>query len=473
MDSINPRGYPAVLRNRKFVSLWMAQVLSNTALNGSFFLQLILIEDVTGSSTQLAAVILAFSLPAVLLSALAGVVVDRVPKKTILVLSNALRIVTGALLALLAAYLLNNQLSEALSLVELYLLVFVTSAIGQFFAPAEGSSIPLLVENDNLLPANSLFTLTFTGSQILGLVILAPLGVKTIGLTGSFWVAALMYLGATILVSLLPRDVPQRATTANELSTLRRAWDEIREGWHFSISHRSILIALLQLALVSALTMIMAELAPGFATRVLGFRPEDATYVFWPAGVGILLSSILIGRYGQRVRREVLASAGMLGTGLAMAGLAWTTSANRPFDHPLLDGHPETTISTLVMVMFFALIIGMAIAMINIPAQTIVQERSSDAVRGRVFAVQFTLANALGIPPMLFVASLADLWGIPSVTLGIGVVIILLAAINMMAVRSMSHRPTRRHPGDLGHSARDDAPRAAQPSDPPSPSTHP
>jgi MFS family permease len=467
MNPINTRGYPAVLRNRHFVSLWIAQVLSNTALNGSFFLQLILIEDVTGSSTQLAAVILAFSLPAVLLSALAGVVVDRVPKKSILVLSNALRVVTGALLALLAAYLLANQLNEAIFLIALYVLVFVTSAIGQFFAPAEGSTIPLLVKNENLLSANSLFTLTFTGSQILGLVILAPLGVKTIGLAGSFWTAALMYLGATILVWLIPRDQPQRKETHDGVSALRRAWNEIREGWHFSITHRSILLSLLQLALVSALTMIMAELAPGFATRVLGLRAEDATYVFWPAGVGILLSSILIGRYGQRVQREVLASAGMLGMGLAMVGLAWTTSANRPFDKPLLAGHPETTITTLVMVMVCALVVGMAMALINIPAQTIVQERSNDAVRGRVLAVQFTLANALGIPPMLFVGGLADLWGIPRVTLVTGIAIILLAVINVIAVRSMSRRPTRRR------QAVDDAPRAPQPSDPPSPSAHP
>ena len=468
MNSINTRGYTAGLRNRNFVSLWMAQVLSNTALNGSFFLQLILIEDVTGSSTQLAAVILAFSLPAVLLSALAGIVVDRVPKKSILVLSNGLRIVTGALLALLAAYLLTHQLSEAIFLIEIYLLVFATSAIGQFFAPAEGSTIPLLVENENLLPANSLFTLTFTASQILGLVILAPLGVKTIGLAGSFWAATLMYLGATILVGLIPRDQPQRETMTNGMSSLRRAWNEIREGWHFSISHRSILLSLSQLALVSALTMIMAELAPGFATRVLGLRAEDATYVFWPAGVGILASSILIGRYGQRVQREVLASAGMLGMGLAMVGLAWTTSATRPFDQPLFIGHPESVVTTAAMVMFLSLIIGMAMAMINIPAQTIVQERSNDAVRGRVLAVQFTLANALGIPPMLFVGGLADLWGIPRVTFVIGVAIILLAVVNMVAVRSMSHLPARHR-----HHSVDDVARASQPSDPPSPSTHP
>jgi MFS family permease len=445
----------------------MAQVLSNTALNGSFFLQLILIEQVTESSGQLAAVIVAFSLPAVLLSALAGVVVDRVPKKSILIASNALRVLTGASLAFLASYLLTHKLNETIFLLEIYALVFAASAIGQFFAPAEGATIPLLVSNDNLLPANSLFALTFTASQILGLVILAPLGVKTIGIAGSLWVAAAMYLGATILVALLPRDRPARDQSILGMSTLRGAWSEIREGWRFAISHRAILIALLQLALVSALTMIMAELAPGFATRVLGLQAEDATYIFWPAGLGILGASILIGRYGNRVPREILATAGILGMGLAMAGLAWTTSGRRPFDQPLFVGHPESILTTTAMVMFFALVAGVSMAMINIPAQTIVQERSSDAVRGRVLAVQFTLSNAIGIPPMLFVGNLADTIGIPRVTLAIGGMIILFAVINIVVVRSMSWLPSRRH-----HAAPEDAPLASQPPDPAPPSTH-
>ena len=468
MESINSRGYTAVLRNRNFVALWMAQVLSNTALNGSFFLQLILIEQVTGSSAQLAAVILAFSLPAVLLSAVAGVVVDRVPKKTILIASNALRVLTGAALAFLAAYLLTHNLSETSFLVEIYLLVFTASAIGQFFAPAEGATIPLLVSKDNLLPANSLFTVTFTASQILGLVILAPLGVKLIGIAGSFWFAAAMYLGATILVSFIPRDRPARDDSIIGMSALRGVRSEIREGWRFAISRRAILIALLQLALVSTLTMIMAELAPGFAKRVLGLQAEDATYIFWPAGVGILGVSILIGRYGNRVPREILATAGMLGMGVAMAGLAWTTSGRRPFDQPLFVGHPESILTTAAAVMLFALIVGGSMAMINIPAQTIVQERSNDAVRGRVLAVQFTLSNALGIPPMLFVGSLADSIGIPRVTLIIGVTIILLAVLNIAGVRSMNRLSARHR-----HSPSEDVALPPQSSDPPSSSANP
>jgi len=445
MGSLNPSGYTVVLKNRNFLALWMAQVLSNTALNGSFFLQLVLIEEVTGSSAHLAAVIVAFSLPAVLLSALAGLVVDRISKKTILISSNALRMVTGAALAILAAFLLYNKLSEAVFLTAIYLLVFLTSAIGQFFAPAEGSTIPLLVHSENLMPANSLFTLTFIASQILGMVFLAPLGVKTLGIVGSLWTAVALYLGATVLVALIPRDQPVRAEAIDGVSALRRAWNEIREGWHFAITHRAIFIALLQLALVSALTMLMAMLAPGYAARVLGLRAEDAIYVFWPAGVGMLLASILIGRFGHRVPREILASIGMIGVAVGLAGMAWAGSGSIFFGKPLFVGHPELMLTTSAMVMFFSLIVGMTMAAINIPAQTVVQERSSDAVRGRVFAVQFTLSNAVGIPPMLFVGNLADIFGIPLVTFAVAVMIATLAIANLSWVISVTRQARLHH----------------------------
>ncbi len=429
---MNTSGYTAVLRNRDFSALWLAQVISNTALNGSFFVQLILIEQVTGSSAHLGAVILAFSLPAVLLSALAGMIVDRVSKKSILIWSNALRVATGVALAILAALLPESKWIEGIFLIAIYILVFVTSAIGQFFAPAEGATIPLLVRSDNLLPANSLFSLTFIASQILGMIILAPLGVKLIGIVGSLWVAAAMYIAATICVALIPRDQPTRSGALNGASAARGAWDEIREGWHFAITHRAIFVALLQLALTSTLTMVMAELVPGFARRVLGLQPEDATYVFWPAGVGMLLASILIGRFGHRLSREILAVIGMIGVAIGLLGLAWAGSGSLIFGQPLFVRFPELYLTTSMFVMFFALVIGMTMAAINIPAQTIVQERSNDAVRGRVLAVQFTLSNLIGIVPMIFIGNLADIIGIPRVTILVAVIVALLALINLL-----------------------------------------
>lgn len=452
MESINPSGYTAVLQNRNFRAIWLAQVLSNTALNGSFFLQLILIEQVTGSSAHLGAVIIAFSLPAVLLSALAGMLVDRISKKTILVWSNALRVITGGALAVLAAVLPSNKFIEAYFLVGIYILIFVTSAIGQFFAPAEGATIPLIVQKENLLPANSLFTLTFIAAQILGMIILAPLGAKTIGIVGSLWVAAGMYLLATLCVIVIPRDHPAREGEIDGVSAVQRAWNEIREGWHFSITHRTIFIALLQLALTSTLTMIMAQLAPGYAKRVLGLQPEDATYVFWPAGIGMLLASILIGRYGHRLAREILASIGMIGTAIGLAGLAWAGSGSVFIGKPLFVGYPELILTTSVLVMFFSLVIGTMLTTINIPAQTLVQERSSDAVRGRVLAVQFTLSNAIGIPPMLLVGNLADVFGIPYIVLMVAMLIAFLAAFNLLWAVWVVRQARQRHSQHLSRS---------------------
>lgn len=452
METLTTSGYTAVLQNRHFRSLWLAQVISNTALNASFFVQLILIEEVTGSSAHLGAVILAFSLPAVLLSAIAGMIVDRVSKKTILIWSNALRVVTGAALAILAALLPGNKWIEALFLTAIYVLVFVTSAIGQFFAPAEGATIPLLVRSDNLLPANSLFTLTFIASQILGMIILAPLGVKMIGIVGSLWAATAMYVAATLFVAVIPRDQPTRAETFDGVSAVQRAWNEIREGWHFAITHRAIFVALLQLALTNTLTLVMAELVPGFAKRVLGLQPEDAIYVFWPAGAGVLLASILIGRFAQRIPREILAVGGMIGVTLGLMGLAWVGSGSLIFGQPLFVRFPELFLTTSALVMLFSLVIGMTMAAINIPAQTIVQERSNDAVRGRVLAVQFTIANLIALPPMLFVGNLADVYGIPRVTVFVAAVVAFFALINL-AWAITRHRAARaRHNVTHSHS---------------------
>lgn len=448
---MNTTGYAAVLQNKNFRALWLAQLISNTALNGSFFAQLILIEHVTGSSAHLGAVILAFSLPAVLLSAVAGMIVDRVSKKAILFWSNALRVLTGAALAILVALLPDNQWIEALFLIAIYILVFVTSAIGQFFAPAEGATIPLLVRSENLLAANSLFTLTFIVSQILGMLILAPLGVKTIGIVGSLWVAAAMYLAATLFVAQIPRDQPTRADAFDGLSAARRAVNEIREGWRFAITRRPIFVALLQLALTNTLTLVMAELVPGFARRVLGLQPEDAIYVFWPAGVGLLLASILIGRYGQRLPRELLAVGGMMGVALGLLGLAWVGSGSMIFGEPLLTRFPELYVTSSALVMLFALVIGMAMAAINIPAQTLVQERSNAAVRGRVLALQFTIANTIAIPPMLFIGNLADVYGIPRVTILVAALVVCLALTNLLwAVRT--YRAARARRPDASHS---------------------
>jgi MFS family permease len=267
------RSFAAVVRNRDFFTLWMAQIISQTAQNGIHFVQIVLIETLTRSTAHMAIVILSFSLPAVLLSSVAGIAVDRLSNKLVMLASNAIRVLT------VATYIVVlDRLEGWTLLMVIYAVTFVSSAIGQFFAPAEATTIPLLVGEERLLTANALFNLTLIGTQVVGLVIVAPLTVKVLGMKGAFATVALMYLIASALISRIPRDNPKLVVESGA-SMLKTVWEELREGWRYVASKRSILVALSQLTMTTTLLLMMAMIAPGYATRVLGMQPEDAIFL--------------------------------------------------------------------------------------------------------------------------------------------------------------------------------------------------
>lgn len=412
MSRNNHRGFSAVLNNRNFLFLWGAQILSQTAMNGIHFTQMVLIEELTRSSAQLGVVILAWSLPAVLFSAVAGVAVDRFPNKWILVTSNILRILTASSYILILRILGGSSL-----LLAIYAITFIASAIGQFFGPAEAATIPILVKHEQLLAANSLFSLTLTASAVVGLILLAPLGVKLLGVEGSFVSIAIIYTGAAILVALLPKDKANPSRQSYASSAIRRAWAEVREGWQFVGSHRSVLVALMRVILIATLALMMAMLIPGFAARVLGMNPEDAVYIFAPAGLGLVLATYLVGRFGYLVKREILVNTGLGVMVLSLIALGLVSQGHRTLSMPLFEIYPQATVSLTTAVMILAAFLGFSVVLVNIPAQTTLQERTPLTVRGRVFAVQFLVTNVASLPPTLFIGTLADRIGIPRVIL--------------------------------------------------------
>ncbi|HUS70319.1 MAG TPA: MFS transporter [Anaerolineae bacterium] len=410
---VQDRTFTAVVKNRNFFVLWMAQILSQTAQNGIHFVQIVLIETLTRSTAHMAVMILSFSLPAVILSSVAGIVVDRLSNKLVMLASNGIRVLT------VATYIVVlDRLGGWSLLLVIYAVTFISSAIGQFFAPAEATTIPLLVGEERLLTANALFNLTLIGTQVVGLVILAPLTVKVLGIKGSFAIVAFMYLVASLLLSRIPRDKPRLVVQAGA-SMLKTAWEELREGWRYVAGKRSIIIALSQLAMTTTLLMMMAMVAPGYSTRVLGMLPEDAIFVFAPAGLGMLVNTFLVGRFGYRFRREVMSSVGFSAMAVTMLGFGVAG-----FDLPLW-----ATIPKMPVIMALSVTLGAEISLVVIPAETLLQEKSPPELRGRVIAVYFLLANVVAIPIMLFVGSAADRLGIPQVILGVVFFLTIVAAV--------------------------------------------
>lgn len=409
---VQDRTFAAVVKNRNFFALWMAQILSQTAQNGIHFVQIILIETLTGSTMHMAVMILSFSLPAVVLSSVAGIVVDRFSNKLVMLSSNAIRVLT------VATYIIVlDRLGGWSLLLVIYVVTFISSAIGQFFSPAEATTIPLLVGEERLLTANSLFNLTLIGTQVVGLVIVAPLTVKVLGIKGAFGTVAIMYLAASLLLSRIPRDKP-RLVVEKGASALKTAWEELREGWRYVASKRAILVALSQLTMTTTLLLMMAMLATGYSTRVLGMLPEDAIFVFAPAGVGMLANTFLVGRFGYRFRREMMSSIGFSAMVITLVGYGLAA-----FDLPIW-----ATVPKVPLIMALSLTLGAEISLVVIPSETLLQEKSPPELRGRVIAVYFLLANVVAIPIMLAVGSMADQIGIPQVIMGVAFFLMIVAA---------------------------------------------
>ncbi|MBA3534438.1 MAG: MFS transporter [Ardenticatenales bacterium] len=415
--------FRALLRNEAFRRLWLAQLISQTAHNGIHYVELLMIARLTNSTGHVGIMILAFTLPAVLFSAIAGVLVDRLPKRRILVSSNVARIIT-ALSYIIALKLFSGQLL----LFWVYGVTFLASAIAQFFAPAEGAMIPLLVERRRLITANSLFNLTITGTQVLGLLVLFPFVIKIgdrwlgkgNGIEFSFALVAIMYTIASYLLSKLPPD-PEQPTTAQSKEVpvsqgaIRRTLDELREGWRFMLNTPTLWVPIVNLSVTATVAMILAMMAPQFATEILRVSQEDAIYIFAPVGVGMLLGTFSIPRFSHLFQREQISNTGLLLQGVVLFFMGSISA--------IWGGSTAMTLGTMGLT--FAL--GIGFAMIGIPAQTMLQERTVAAVRGRVFSVQFLLANLLSIPPLLSAGTLADRVGIPPVMIIASLTLFLLA----------------------------------------------
>src|SRR6266480_5985944 len=147
------RGFQTLFKKRNFLLLWLAQLISMTILNASNYALLVLIEEITGSTTLVGLAIICFSLPALIIGAPAGVFVDHRNKRRVLFYSNILRAI--ATFGFVISLLINRN-----ELITVFLLTFLISSIGQFFTPAKVASIPLLVDKEELTSALSLFNIT-------------------------------------------------------------------------------------------------------------------------------------------------------------------------------------------------------------------------------------------------------------------------------------------------------------------------
>jgi MFS family permease len=406
----------SLLGNRPFRRLLMAQFCAVAAAYALSLASIVRVEEHTHSSVQTALVILAAILPAVLGSLVAGPVVDRLGWVRALVTSN----LAQGLVALgfwgAALLLPSEQTLPALMVTNAALALLI-----QFAIPAEMALLPDVAGPEHLMPANSLLQLSLLAAEGLGVIILSPLLIKMAGVPAVGLAGALLCFSAVALVVPLFRFEAPSDSTREQRRFDAKAWlTDLQTGWRAILHDRFLLVVVLEATLAAALLLVLLSVTPGLITRHLGLAVEDASFLLLvPGGLGFLLGAILVSRWERLLSRQGWIVAGLIGVGL---GIVWLAA---------VSAGP----GRLWLVLPLAFGIGLFLALVVIPARTVLQERSPASLRGRVIATQLALANAVAVLPLLMGSTVADQVGIRPVMVALGLLTLGAATVGLLATR--------------------------------------
>jgi MFS family permease len=418
---------PPVLANRDFRNLWLAQIISQTAQNTILFALIIIVIHETGSTTGASFIVFSFVVPTVLFGVFSGVLVDRWSKRRLLILTNVGR---GC-----AAVLFFLSRGEVWGL---YVITWFFASFSQLFTTTTAASVPYMVPRKQLISANSLFSGGFTIAQIAGLIVLSPILLKTVGAGWLFVITAIAFFAASALARALPMIGHEEADlTVPSASEFRGALAEFRTALKQLVADSKSTLAMSHIMTSSTLILIFSIMVPKYMQTVLAVDPDNAVTIFAPVAVGALVGLRAVPFVVARLGKTRTVALGMFGIAFCLMGLGFVETIGEAMQetqrlNPFGDDSSFFGYSILVVVtMAFAGPMGFSYAMLNTPAQTTLHERIPAEMRGRVLASQMVLANGVALIPLVVVGGIADIYGVSSVILSIGVLMLLGGALSV------------------------------------------
>lgn len=426
-------GTAAVLRNRPFLLLWLSQLATQVGSNMVLFGLTVVVLDSTKLSSAVSLLFLTFLVPAVLFSAVAGVYVDRLDRRLVLVVTNVLRAAV-----MVAIWAVGRDVTLIL------VLNVLVSGLTVFFAPAEAAMIPYVVPRHQLVSANGLFTLTLNAAFAIGYALLGPLIVKVVGGPEPvLLVVAVLYGIAAIFCFTLPSNLPA-ATAATAAAAMpspvheaelavQGTFSQLREGVAYIQSNRAISWSLIYLAIAASLVGVIGVLGPKFADDTLGLGTQDLFLVVLPLGTGIVMGVLLLNSYGRFLPRRRAIEGGLIALGLLLAALTVAGPISRALTgttQHLSDVGTVTSLIAVVIVMAF--LAGIAYGIVAISSQTQLQEDLPEEVRGRVFGVLNMLVSVGSFLPIIIVGPISDLVGTTTVLLLVAAAVLASGVVSIV-----------------------------------------
>ncbi|HLO31316.1 MAG TPA: MFS transporter [Anaerolineales bacterium] len=362
---------------RAFLVIWIGQLVSLVGSQLTAFALGVWVYDQTRSVLLLAITQIAFSMPQVFLSPLAGVLADRWDRRTVMILSDF-----GAGLAVLSAALL--YLTDHLQPWMVIPLNIWMASFTVLMWPAYTASVTLLVPKEQYGRANGFVQLGEALTQVAGPALAGVLYVS-IRLGNMALIDFVTYLFSVLLLVLFVR-IPRPLQTEDGRRAAGSVWQEIRFGWEYITARKGLFSLLLYFLALNFLTGVMGPL---FTPMILdNWQPNVLGYLSTIMGVGMLVGTLVMSAWGGGNRKVYT----LLGSGLI--GSIFLSAVGFRLSIPLLAVCGFGFMFTLPLM--------------NASSQAIWQAKVAPDVQGRVFAVRRTIAWSSQIVAPLLAAPLAD-----------------------------------------------------------------
>ena len=408
----------AIFRNRNFSLLWLAGLIS---IMGNWVLIAALpfhVYAVTQSALATSGWLMAYILPGVLFGSMAGVFVDRWDRRKTMIIINLMQM--GVLLALLLV-----RSPEWIWVV--YVVGFLESTLSQFFGPAESALLPTLVDEEQLVSANSLNSLNDNLARIIGPAMGGAL-LAIWGLTAVVIADAVSYLLAALFIGLMILPATRKATDTDNAEAPASAttkfvavWQEWIAGLKVVLHHRPVANLFLIMGVALFADAILSAILVVFLQGDVGLSATEFSWVLMARGIGGLFAGLLMTKIGQKLSNRQLASWGLLGSGLLMLVIAFQPTLPVILGATFLAGFP-------------------AIAWI-VAAQTELQQATEDEFRGRVFGAFGTTVSLVMLLSSGLAGLSADLLGAQALIVTAGAIWLLSGVMAWFLMRQVVLKP--------------------------------
>jgi MFS family permease len=401
------------LSNRNFRLFWTGQLVSQVGTWMQNVGQAWLVLQITHSPIALGTVTALQTLPILFMVLFAGVVVDRLPKRKILYVTQTISLLQAGVLAALTA-------SGQVQVWHIYILAILLGLVNAFDQPTRQAFVVELVGREHVVNAVGLNAAQFSSARLVGPA-LAGLAIAAFGIATCFLLNAISFLAVLISLTFLRSAEFRRAKVPPRHAAVIV---ELREGMRFLLSKRELTIAMIVLLGNGAFVYSTSTIIPLIAEDALHVGASQFGLLVSAVGLGSLIAALIVARRARASEKTFLIAAACFGIlYLSLAVVAWFALA------------------FVVLVL-----VGAAIQVFGTSVNSLLQLNSPDHLRGRVMSVFTLLTN--GIQPA---GSLLN--GVVTAAAGVRLTLAVEASICLTALLAALAYRARTQPGAVVNQA--------------------